>query len=116
VRGMRVAVPFSGQKLPGIVLGAREAPPEGVKRVLSVAGVFEREPLFPEELLRFLERAADYYLAPLGEVLKAAAPALPKEAFAALKQAGSVAEEGELKGRRIATQITWRIRKGEAAA
>jgi primosomal protein N' (replication factor Y) len=110
-RGMRVAVPFSGQKLPGIVIGTRKEVPAGVKRVLSVAGVFEPEPLFPEELLRFLERAADYYLAPLGEVLKAAAPALPKEAFRALKASGFVSDEAELKGRRMATQTTWRVRR-----
>ncbi|MFT3927227.1 MAG: primosomal protein N' [Myxococcales bacterium] len=110
-RGMRVAVPFSGQKLPGIVMGSRDEAPSGVKRVLSVAGLFEPEALFPEELLRFLERAADYYLAPLGEVLKAAAPALPKEAFRALKASGFVADEAELKGRRMATQTTWRVRK-----
>ncbi len=116
VRGMRVAVPFSGQKLPGIVIGGRSEAPAGVKRVLSVAGVFESEPLFPEELLRFLERAADYYLAPLGEVLKAAAPALPKEAFRALKASGFVHDEAELKGRRLATQTTWRIRRAEGAA
>ncbi len=116
-RGMRVAVPFSGQKLAGIVVGTRAEPPPEVKRVLSVAGLFEQEPLFPEELLRFLERAADYYLAPLGEVLKLAAPALPKEAFRALKESGFVSDEAELKGRRLATQLTWRIhRVPEAAA
>lgn len=110
-RGMRVAVPFSGQKLPGIVVGTRPSPPAEVKRVLSVAGIFEQEPLFTEELLCFLERAADYYLAPLGEVLKTAAPALPKEAFKALKDSGFLHDEAEVKGRRLATQMTWRIRR-----
>ncbi len=114
-RGMRVAVPFSGQKLAGIVIGTRAAPPPLVKRVLSVAGVFEQEPLFPEELLRFLERAADYYLSPLGEVLKLAAPALPKEAFRALKDSGFLDNEAEVKGRRLATQTTWRIYRVEGA-
>jgi primosomal protein N' (replication factor Y) (superfamily II helicase) len=68
--GMRVAVPFSGQKLAGFVLRTHDAAPAGVKRVYNVAGCFEPEPVFPEELLKFLVRAADYYLAPVGEVLK----------------------------------------------
>jgi primosomal protein N' (replication factor Y) len=108
--GMRVAVPFSGQKLSGFVLRLHDHAPQGVKRVFSVAGCFEREPVFPAELLAFLERAADYYFAPIGEVLKAAAPLLPKEALKALKQSGFVSEDDELKGRTISTMTTWRVR------
>jgi primosomal protein N' (replication factor Y) len=107
--GMRVAVPFSGQKLPGIVLRVHDEEPVGLKRVLSIAGLFEREAVFPEELLAFLLRAADYYLSPIGEVLKAAAPALPKEAFAALRASGFVTHDAELAGRRIAQQRTLRV-------
>jgi primosomal protein N' (replication factor Y) (superfamily II helicase) len=108
--GMRVAVPFSGQKLSGFVLRVHDRAPEGLKRVLPVAGCFEREAVFPEELLKFLERAADYYLAPIGEVLKAAAPLLPKEALKALKASGFVSDDDELKGRKISTVTTWRVR------
>jgi primosomal protein N' (replication factor Y) len=108
--GMRVAVPFSGQKLPGFVLRVHAQAPEGVKRIHSVAGCFESDPVFPEELLKFLQRAADYYLAPIGEVLKAAAPLLPKEALARLKQSGFVAASAELKGRKISIPMTWRVR------
>jgi primosomal protein N' (replication factor Y) len=107
--GMRVAVPFSGQKLPGIVLRLHDTPPEGVKRVLNVAGTFESEPVFTDELFAFLQRAADYYLHPLGEVLKLAAPALPKEAMRALREQGFVDDEAELKGRKLPTQLTWRV-------
>jgi primosomal protein N' (replication factor Y) (superfamily II helicase) len=112
--GMRVAVPFSGQKLPGFVLRVHDEAPLGVKRILSVAGCLEPDPVFPEELLRFLQRAADYYLAPVGEVLKAAAPLLPKEALTRLKQSGFVAADSELKGRKIAAQTTWRVRAAGA--
>jgi primosomal protein N' (replication factor Y) len=108
--GMRVAVPFSGQKLPGFVLRLHDRAPEGVKRVFSVAGCFERDPVFPNELLTFLARAADYYFAPIGEVLKAAAPLLPKEALKALKQSGFMSDDDELKGRKISTVTTWRVR------
>jgi primosomal protein N' (replication factor Y) len=108
--GMRVAVPFSGQKLAGFITRLHDEPPERVKRVLAIAGCFESEPVFPDELYRFLARAADYYLHPLGEVLKTAAPALPKEALGALKARGFVGHGGELKGKSMATHTTWRIR------
>ncbi len=107
--GMRVAVPFSGQKLAGFVLRAHDVPPAGVKRVLSVAGSFETEPVFPEDLHHFLLRAADYYLHPVGEVLKLAAPALPKEAFKALKESGFVEHADDIKGRRASVQVTVRV-------
>jgi primosomal protein N' (replication factor Y) (superfamily II helicase) len=109
--GVRVAVPFSGQKLAGFVLRTHGDEPTELKRVREVAGCFEPEPIFPEELLRFLLRAADYYIAPLGEVLKSAAPALPKEALEELKASGFVARTSELKGRHIATKKTLRVRR-----
>ncbi len=109
--GARVAVPFSGQKLAGFVLRTHDEEPVGLKRVLSVAGRLEPEPVFPDELLRFLLRAADYYLAPLGDVLKAAAPALPKQGIAALQASGFVASASELKGRHIAVRETLRVRR-----
>ncbi len=107
--GARVAVPFSGQKLAGFVLRTHDEPPVGLKRVLSVAGRFESEPIFPAELLAFLLRAADYYLAPLGEVLKVAAPALPKDAVDELKAQGF----GATKGKHIASKKTLRVKRGE---
>jgi len=109
--GVRVAVPFSGQKLAGFVLRTHDEEPVGVKRVLSVAGRFEPEPIFPEELLRFLLRAADYYFAPLGEALKSAAPALPREGLDELKASGFVDSIGELKGRHIAVKKAVRVRR-----
>lgn len=109
--GMRVAVPFSGRKLPGIALRLHDEPPEGVKRVLKVAGTLEADPVFPQELLSFLLDAALYYLHPVGEVLRAAAPAMPKEALKALREGGFLEDEGELKGARMATKRTLKVRR-----
>lgn len=109
--GARVAVPFSGRKLVGIVLRTHDEAPTGVKRVLSIAGRFEPEPLFPEELLRFLQRAAEYYLAPIGEVLKAAAPAVSKEALDELKASGFVQSARELTSRHVAQRKALRARR-----
>ena len=65
------------RKLAGFVLGpaARAAARHAASR--TSPGVLDPLPLFTDELLRFLREAADYYLHPLGEVLRAAAPALP---------------------------------------
>jgi primosomal protein N' (replication factor Y) (superfamily II helicase) len=101
--GVRVAVPFGRQKLPAFVLGDAEAPATEI-RVKSIAAVLDSEPVFTPELLGFLRAAADYYLHPLGEVLRAAAPALATDRVRSLR-AGGFLEKGEtLRGRRVATR------------
>jgi primosomal protein N' (replication factor Y) len=102
--GSRVAVPFSGRKLPGVVLDLRDEAPEDVKRIKSVAGLLEREPLFPTELLEFLRAAAAYYLHPIGDVLKAAAPAVPKDAIKRLTAEGFLEAGDTLPGLALATR------------
>lgn len=104
--GMRVAVPFGRRKVPAFVLGTVEAPPEGVKRIRAVATRLEEEPVLPEELLRFLVRAAEYYFHPIGEVLRAAAPAMPKEVLKRLKQSGFIARDSDMKGAAMSTRRT----------
>jgi primosomal protein N' (replication factor Y) len=69
-----------------------------------VAGLLDTEPIFHAELLGFLRRAAEYYLHPIGEVLRAAAPALPSEAMAALRKGGFLDAGESLPGTRIATR------------
>jgi primosomal protein N' (replication factor Y) len=108
--GSRVAVSFSRRKLAGFVVGGRESLPEGVKRALPVAGLLEAEPVFTPELLRFLEQAAKYYMHPLGEVLRAAAPALPTGAMRRLRTDGFLAADENLPGQRVAHQTTWRVK------
>ena len=112
--GTRVAVPFSGRKLVGVVLGHPSEPPEGVKRIKAVAGAIEKEPVFDGELLAFLLEAAEYYLHPIGEVLRAAAPALPTDAIRALRDGGFL-EEGEgLAGPAVATRRALFVRRSDA--
>ena len=112
--GTRVAVPFSGRKLVGVVVGHPDEPPAGVKRIANVAGSIDREPVFGEELLAFLREAADYYLHPLGEVLRAAAPAVPTEAIRALRTGGFLDAEEGLAGPRVATKRSAFVRRTEA--
>ena len=114
--GSRVAVSFNRRKLAGVVVSSRAELPEGVKRALSVAGALEPEPVFTSELLRFLEQAAKYYIHPLGEVLRAAAPALPTGAMKRLRADGFLEPEESLPGQRIAHHRTWRISTTNAEA
>lgn len=105
--GARVAVPFHGRKLAGFVLGHPEQPPAGVKVVKPLAGVLDDEPLFPEELLRFLVEAADYYLHPIGEVLRAAAPPMATEALRALRAEGFLERGESLGGAAVTKRATF---------
>ena len=107
--GSRVAVSFSRRKLAGFVVSGRDALPEGVARALPVAGLLESEPVFTSELLRFLDQAAKYYMHPLGEVLRAAAPALPAGAMRRLRKDGFLEAQENLPGQRVAHHRTWKI-------
>lgn len=115
VPGSRVAVPFSGRKLPGIVTRVHDSAPEGVK-TRPLAGLLEDEPLFDPELLALLVEAADYYLHPIGEVLRAAAPALRSEAVRALRTSGFLDRADELPGSRVATRSVVAVRAIAGAA
>ncbi len=74
VVGGRVLVPFSGRRLTGVVLRVHEeAPAEGLE-VKPVAAVLDREALLDEAMLGLGRWVADYYVAPLGEVLRGMLP------------------------------------------
>ncbi len=107
--GSRVAVSFSRRKLAGFVVGWRQELPEGLARALPVAGLLDSEPVFTPELLRFLDQAAKYYMHPLGEVLRAAAPALPVGAMRRLRKDGFLEAQENLPGQRVAHHRTWQV-------
>ena len=113
VPGARVAVPFARRKAIGVVVRTRAEPPDGVKRIASVAGLLESDPIFPAELLSFLERAAAYYMAPLGEVLKSAAPALPRGALKRLKDDGFFADGSAPRGAAVKVREETFVRRTE---
>lgn len=78
--GVRVIVPVHGKRLVGYVLGTSERPPPSIpaESIKALFHLIEADPVFPEDLLKFLREAADYYLHPIGEVLRAAAPAVER--------------------------------------
>ena len=101
--GSRIAVPFGPRKLAAFVLGPAEMPASET-RMRDVAGLLDPAPVLTAELLSFLEQAADYYMHPLGEVLRAAAPALPSEAMRVLRSEGFLSSGETLPGVRVATR------------
>jgi primosomal protein N' (replication factor Y) len=72
-RGARVIVPFRTEKLIGVVTGLNaKVPADFEARYLEA--VLDDEPLLSEPLLALAEWMAQYYLAPLGEVLRGMLP------------------------------------------
>jgi primosomal protein N' (replication factor Y) len=72
-RGARVVVPFRNEKLIGVVTAIGvPTPPDFELRYLEA--VLDDEPLLSEQLLKLAEWMAQYYLAPLGEVLRGMLP------------------------------------------
>ncbi len=69
--GTRVVVPFRRRTLVGWVLG----PGTEVPRVREVRSVLDTEPVVGDELLGLARWMSDYYVAPVGIVLKAMLPA-----------------------------------------
>ncbi len=71
--GVRVAVPFAGRKLTGVVVGLQANPSDdgGIKDVIRV---LDEEPVLDEHLLRLGRWIAEYYCSPIGEVLKSMLP------------------------------------------
>ena len=72
-RGARVVVPFRNEKLIG-VLTATGVPTPADFELKYLEAVLDDEPLLSEQLLSLAEWMAQYYLAPLGEVLRGMLP------------------------------------------
>ena len=71
--GVRVIVPFRREQLIGVITGVLDEEPAGLE-LRAVTTVLDAEPLLPAALLELARWIADYYLAPLGEVLRAMLP------------------------------------------
>ena len=68
----------------GVVIAVREGdPPPKVRAIASVVG---DEPAVPADLLAFLKDLSQYYLAPIGEVLRLALPPVEKEVARGLEE------------------------------
>jgi primosomal protein N' (replication factor Y) len=72
VVGGRVLVPFREKRLPGVVVALHDNAPAAKAKV--VLRVLDRHPVVEEDLLRLAAWVAQYYIAPLGEVLRTMLP------------------------------------------
>lgn len=72
--GTRVRVPFGGRRLTGWVIG--EASDPDTTRIRPIDAVLDAEPTIRPAMLQLCTFIADYYMAPLGMVLRAALPAV----------------------------------------
>ena len=74
VVGARVLVPFSGQRLMGVVVRVHQDEPTDGFEVKPIQQVLDDAALLPDELMRLAAWIAQYYVAPLGEVLRGMLP------------------------------------------
>ncbi len=137
-RGARVIAPFRKEKLIGVVMAfPAEAPTEFEAR--PIEAVMDEEPLLNEHLLKLGEWIAQYYLAPLGEVLRGMLPLaaevrrtvyyritdLGRDVLASALEAdtgrlpprrlerGAKAEAGMVDGQSLARRVLERLADGE---
>lgn len=73
--GMRVVVPFRGRKVTGFSVGLIDSPPQQMEEKLKeVEDLLDEAPVIDPQMLRFYRWISDYYLYPLGEVIKTGLP------------------------------------------
>jgi primosomal protein N' (replication factor Y) len=73
--GSRVEVPFGAKRNTGFVVALSDQAPEG-SRIKPIRGVLDDdEPALLPEIIDLCRWAAEYYIAPLGEMLRVALPA-----------------------------------------
>jgi primosomal protein N' (replication factor Y) len=72
--GVRVLVPFGGQRLVGVIVGLHDVSPGDGVEVKRVDRVLDEAPLLSGELMELGKWIAGYYCAPLGEVLRGMMP------------------------------------------
>ena len=102
--GTQVVVPFGPRTVTGFVVGWAAGTDE-LAEARDIEEVVDGVPPFDEEMIGFCRWIADYYQAPLGEVLRAA---LPQGERAVAVRSVQLTDEGRrvLEGRR-AGQQTW---------
>ena len=89
VSGARVVCAFRGRKVMGVVLDVNVGPLDvAVEKLKPILAVVDTAPVVPTELLGFLCELASYYLAPIGEVMRLAVPAIERTRARALEGEG----------------------------
>lgn len=96
MRGCRVVVPLGKNKIyTGVVLNTHNNTPERVE-VKAIIEVLDDHPVVNEQQFAFWQWIANYYLCPLGDVMKAALPgAMKPKDEAALKESTRIRRGGK---------------------
>ncbi|HEX6088367.1 MAG TPA: primosomal protein N' [Thermoanaerobaculia bacterium] len=101
--GSRVEVPLGPRLTTGFVVALLDAPPAGQKLKPIRAVLDDEEPALIPEIIDLCRWAADYYIAPLGEMLRTALPA--NMASRGKRQAVLTADEAMIEKARGEKQI-----------
>ena len=108
--GARVLVPFSGQRLMGVVIRVHDVAPVDDFEIRPVQQVLDDAALLPAELMKLAEWIASYYVAPLGEVLRGMLPLgaeVKRHVAYRIADAGrKVLYEGAMKGSSRRSKLT----------
>src|SRR5215467_12015636 len=70
--GSRVVVPFRKREVEGFVVGLQDAAPK--VEALAIKEIIDKTPLLRPEIFKLCCWISEYYVSPLGEVLKGALP------------------------------------------
>jgi primosomal protein N' (replication factor Y) len=96
--GARVLCQFGARRVLGIVLSVGDGPLDFPESKLKPLGaVVDSEPVLPHELLAFLVELSNYYMSPVGEVMRLAVPAVERTqvedqaTLSLIEEAGAVA-------------------------
>jgi primosomal protein N' (replication factor Y) len=118
--GARVMVPFSGQLLQGVVVGLHDVAPAADVEVKRVQRVMDDAALLSTELMELGKWIAQYYCAPLGEVLRGMMPLtaeVRRQWVYRIAEAGRrVLYEGATKGSSRRTKLSVEDQNREYAA
>ncbi|MBN1625152.1 MAG: primosomal protein N' [Deltaproteobacteria bacterium] len=89
--GCRVLAPFRNRKVTGYIIGIEEQDKEGVKGIRDIIDVLDDTPLFNVKMVPFFQWMADYYLFPIGLLIRSA---LPGGINATSRKTARLSEEG----------------------
>ncbi len=70
--GKRVLVPFGKRTVTGYILGSCENKSDG--EIKPILDILDDKPMFPLSMKSFFQWIADYYMHPIGDVIKSALP------------------------------------------
>ncbi|MFZ0447856.1 MAG: primosomal protein N' [Desulfatiglandaceae bacterium] len=107
--GLRVLVPFGSRQVTGYVMELIP-PPDPSNLLKDVLDILDPHPLFFENMVPFFEWVSEYYLCPIGLVIKSALPGgINRQSYrtALLTEAGFLALERGGSGQAEAESLSW---------